>query len=81
MNIETEALSTFGIILIIILVCWETVWKAIALWKAGRLNHLVWFIFIFILNTAGILPIIYIFAVARKKEKEIVETVAQSNKV
>jgi methionyl-tRNA synthetase len=80
-NIETEALSTFGIILIIILVCWETVWKAIALWKAGRLNHLVWFIFIFILNTAGILPIIYIFAVARKKEKEIVETVAQSNKV
>ena len=81
MNIETEAFTTFGIILIIILVCWEAVWKAIALWKAGRLNHLVWFILIFILNTVGILPIIYIFAVARKKEKEIVETIVQSNEV
>jgi len=80
-NIETEAFTTFGIILIIILVCWEAVWKAIALWKAGRLNHLVWFILIFILNTVGILPIIYIFAVARKKEKEIVETIVQSNEV
>ena len=39
---------------------WEMVWKGIALWKSGRNNHLGWFIAIFILNTMGILPIIYI---------------------
>ncbi len=45
---------------IIILAVWDFVWKFIALWKAGRNNHLVWFICIAVFNTVGILPIIYI---------------------
>ncbi len=49
-------------------VVWSMVWKGIALWKAGRNAHLVWFIVLFIFNTLGILPIIYIFAFSRKKE-------------
>ena len=44
----------------IILVIWEVIWKLIALWKAGRNNHLAWFICIALINTAGILPIVYI---------------------
>lgn len=55
-------------IAMILLVIWSAVWKGIALWMAGRRNHLVWFIVMFILNTAGILEIIYIFAVARKQK-------------
>lgn len=46
--------------LIILLVIWDTVWKMIALWKSARNNHLVWFIFLGIVNSVGILPIIYI---------------------
>jgi hypothetical protein len=30
------------------------------MWKAARNSHLAWFICIFIFNTIGILPIIYI---------------------
>lgn len=45
---------------LIILVIWETVWKLIAMWKAGRNNHLAWFICIALINTVGILPIVYI---------------------
>lgn len=45
---------------IIILALWDCVWKLIAMWKAARNNHLAWFICIFIFNTIGILPIIYI---------------------
>ena len=45
---------------IIIIAIWDAVWKLIAMWKAGRNNHLAWFICIAILNTVGILPIIYI---------------------
>jgi len=46
--------------LIIILILWDTVWKAIAMWKSARNNHLVWFLCITIINSIGILPIIYI---------------------
>jgi len=49
-------------------VAWEMAWKGVALWRAGRNAHPVWFIVLFILNTLGILPIIYIFAFSRKKE-------------
>jgi len=47
---------------------WSVVWKGIALWKAGRNGHLVWFIVLLIVNTLGILEIIYIFAFSQRKE-------------
>ena len=49
-------------------VAWSMAWKGVALWRAGRNAHLVWFIVLLIFNTLGILPIIYIFAFSRKKE-------------
>ena len=49
-------------------VVWSMAWKGVALWRAGRNAHLVWFIVLLIVNTLGILPIIYIFAFSRKKE-------------
>jgi len=42
------------------LAVWDMIWRGIALWKAVKNNQLNWFIAIFILNTAGILPIVYI---------------------
>jgi len=61
----TEMLATIMPI-IIVLAIWETVWKLIGMWKAGRNNHLGWFICIALINTAGILPIVYIL-MNRKK--------------
>jgi len=55
------------LILLVLLVIWEVVWKLIALWKSARNNDLVWFILIALLNTVGILPIIYIFFFSEKK--------------
>jgi len=54
--------------LIAIVAIWDTVWKLIAMWKAARNNHLAWFICIFIFNTIGILPIIYILIHKEKVE-------------
>lgn len=56
--------------LIIILAIWDTVWKLIGLWKAGRNNELAWFISIAIFNTLGILPIIYIILSKKKAEQQ-----------
>ena len=57
-------------ILFILLIIWSMVWKGIALWKCGRNNQLTWFIVLLILNTAGILEIIYLLAFQKKKEEE-----------
>ena len=48
---------------------WSLTWKGIALWKAGRNEHLVWFIVLFLVNTLGILPIIYVFAFSQRRDK------------
>ena len=58
-----ESLSTLPvwlIILIVILVLFDSVMKLIALWRAARNNHLVWFICLAIFNTIGILPMVYL---------------------
>ena len=55
------------LIWLIPLIIWEGIWKGIALWKAGKHNQLKWFVAIFILNTVGILPIIYLKFFQKKK--------------
>jgi hypothetical protein len=47
--------------LLIIIVIWSIVWKLIALWKSARKNHIVWFILLAIVNTVGILEILYVY--------------------
>jgi len=53
--------------MVIIGALWEVVWKGIALWRAARNGHQIWFIFLLIVNSVGILPIIYIFFFSKKK--------------
>ncbi len=53
-------LPTWVIIVIVVLALFDAVMKVIAMWKSARNNHLVWFIFLAIFNTVGILPIVYL---------------------
>lgn len=46
--------------LMIIVMLWDILWKALALWRAARNGNQGWYIFMIILNTVGILPIIYL---------------------
>jgi hypothetical protein len=56
-------------ILIFLLIIWSLFWKGIALWKAVKSNQKGWFVTLFLINTAGILEIIYIFAIDKKLKK------------
>ena len=47
---------------------WSVVWKGLALWKSARNKHLVWFVFILIINSFGILSIIYLMIHMEKKK-------------
>ncbi|MDH6532225.1 hypothetical protein M2119_000462 [Aurantimicrobium minutum] len=54
-------------VLIGLLVFWSSIWKGFALYRAGSLKSVPWFIVLFILNTAGILEILYLFIFSKKK--------------
>jgi hypothetical protein len=45
--------------LLFLIVIWSLVWKAYGLWKSAQNGQKNWFIAIFILNTLGVLEIIY----------------------
>lgn len=48
------------IVVLVVLSLFDIVMKPVALWRSARNNHLVWFIFLAIFNTIGILPIVYL---------------------
>jgi hypothetical protein len=58
---------------IIGLLVWSLIWKGFALWYAGRNNQKAWFIVLLILNTAGILEILYLLFF-RKNKNNVVHT-------
>lgn len=54
-------------ILLVAVIIWSLIWKGIALWKAARNDSKPWFVVLLLLNTVGILEIIYIYGIAKKK--------------
>jgi len=58
----------FMLLLLPVLMIWSVIWKGIALWRAGRNNQLGWFIALMILNTLGILEIVYLLTAGKKKD-------------
>lgn len=61
-------LGTGMIVFLVLLIIWESIWKAIGLWKSARHGQMAWFVCIIIFNTVGILPIVYILFFQRKEE-------------
>jgi len=63
-------LGTFGSVslLFILLLVWGLFWKGFALWYAAKRHEKWWFIAFLIINTAGILEIVYIFFIAKVPE-------------
>ena len=47
-------------------VAWALVWKGLALWKAARKGERVWFVALLIINTLGILEILYLYVFSEK---------------
>lgn len=49
------------VIITLIFVVWELVWKGLALWHAAKNGQLWWFVALLLIHTLGILEIIYLF--------------------
>lgn len=50
----------------LLLVLWTLPWKGYALWKSARRGEKWWFIALLIVNTVGVLEILYIFVFSRE---------------
>ena len=64
-------MKTLIVLVIVLLVIWDGVWKLVAMWKSGRNNQLAWFVCLAVFNTAGILPILYILLFQKTGVQEI----------
>ena len=56
-----------GLILLVVVV-WSVFWKGLALWKAAREGSKPWFVVLLLVNTVGILEILYLYVFSKKKD-------------
>lgn len=50
---------------LVLLIVWSFIWKGLGLWHSAKRRDAWWFVALLLLNTAGILEIIYLFGVAK----------------
>lgn len=54
-----------------VIAVWALFWKGLALWHAAKRGQNIWFIVLLVVNTLGILEIIYLFWVLKVKREEL----------
>lgn len=60
----------FGTTLSLVLL-WSLFWKGLALWHSAGRKDAWWFVALLLINTMGLLEIIYLFAFAKLKINEL----------
>jgi len=59
-------MAGWGWPLLMLVLIWSVVWKGLALWKAARRGASVWFVVMLVVNTVGILEILYLYVFSKK---------------
>lgn len=74
-NLGSSFVELIGgsVVVIVGLIVWSLIWKGLALWKAARLSQKKWFVAMLVINTLGILEIVYLFWISKDYKVEIVE--------
>lgn len=50
-------------------ILWSLPWKGMALWKAAGRRDTWWFVVLLVVNTVGLLDIIYLYFISERKRK------------
>lgn len=66
MNLLNESPQIHPLVVFILFI-WSILWKGFALWRAAKYGQKSWFIAILVVNSVGILEIIYLFGFAKEK--------------
>lgn len=59
--------ATFPPLGVFLIYVWSLVWKGLALWRSVKQEQKNWFIALLVIQTAGILDIVYLFFFAKEK--------------
>ncbi len=59
--------SFFTSVLLFAVLIWSIVWKGLALWKSARNGSTIWFVVFLVVNTMGILEILYLYVFSKKR--------------
>lgn len=57
-------------VVLFLVTAWELTWKAFGLWHAAQNKQKGWYVFMLLLNTAGLLPIVYLLWFKPKQKRE-----------
>jgi len=57
--------TTSALVIVVVISIWALVWKGLALWKSSQKKSIPWFIILLVINTVGILEILYIFVFSK----------------
>lgn len=57
---QYDSLTNANLALVAVIVAWDMIWKGFALWRAAHDDSKVWFVVLLIVNSVGILPIVYL---------------------
>lgn len=62
MEIANESLVTYITAhpWVVVALIWTLIWKGLALWQAAKRSDKIWFVAMLVVNTVGILEIIYL---------------------
>ena len=66
--------------LIGVIIFWSLAWKLVALWKSARKGSIIWFIILGVINTVGILEILYIFVFSKMSDSKITKVKKRKKK-
>ncbi|PIR58319.1 MAG: hypothetical protein COU70_01540 [Parcubacteria group bacterium CG10_big_fil_rev_8_21_14_0_10_35_15] len=55
---------------ILLISVWSVIWKGMALWKSAQAKQKAWFVVMLIVNTLGILEILYLFIFSKMKKSK-----------
>lgn len=54
----------------VLFVAWSVTWKGLALWRAAKNDNAPWFVALLVINTAGILEILYLYLFSKTADSK-----------
>jgi len=63
-NMDYFFVSSYGTVIFFVLVVWSLLWKGLALSRAAKKDDKAWYVILLVINTVGILEIIYLYFVS-----------------
>ena len=75
-----STITTLPVWAIVIISIWALIWKGLALWKSARKSSPIWFVVLLVVNTLGILEILYLFVFSKLGQKKSSQNKAKKKK-